>query len=185
MNNHEQLTPAELEALEALKQPVQPDIHLEERIVDALKKEKLIRRGSNWKSWVLRIAASLALIATGILIGKTIYSPMETESQFNYMLVLYEDSRFAPSSPEEMFTAYSKWMTGIQEQGITIDGQEMKPSSLLLEPDGKQVISDPERRVGGYFVISADSMDQAIEIARDSPHLKYGGSIEVKEFMIR
>lgn len=185
MNNQEQLTPAEKEAFEALRQPVQPDIQLEDRVVNALKKEELIRAGSGWKQWALRIAASIALLAAGIIIGKITYSPMETTSQFNYMLVLYEDSRFTPSDPEEMFTEYSKWMTGIQEQGVTIDGQEMKPTSLFLEPDGSQVTTENERRVGGYFVINAISLDQAIKIAKNSPHLKYGGSIEVKEFMIR
>ncbi|UII32035.1 hypothetical protein LVD17_27505 [Fulvivirga ulvae] len=185
MNNHEQLTPAEQEAFEALKQPVQPDIQLEDRVVNALKKEKLISTNSVWKGWTLKIAASITLLAAGIIIGKIIYSPMETQSQFNYMLVLYEDNRFTPSDPEEMFMEYSKWMTGIQEQGVTIDGQEMKPSSLFLEPDGSQVTTDSKRRVGGYFVINAGSLDQAMKIARDSPHLKYGGSIEVKEFMIR
>ncbi|MBL6445077.1 hypothetical protein JMN32_02080 [Fulvivirga sp. 29W222] len=185
MNNHEQLTPAEKEAFEALRQPVQPDIHLEERIVKRLKDENLISKTPAWKDWGLKIAASIALIAVGIIIGKIIYPPMETQSQFNYMLVLYEDGRFTPSSPEEMFTEYSKWMEGIQEQGVTIGGQEMKPSSLFLEPDGTQVSDDNVRRVGGYFVINAGSLDQAMKIAQDSPHLKYGGSIEVKEFMIR
>lgn len=185
MNNHDELSPMEREVFERLRQPVQPDIQLEERVVNRLKQEGLIRKNREWVSWVLKIAASVALLAAGIFIGKIIYRPMEAQSQFNYMLVLYEDGRFKPSNPEEMFAEYSIWMTGIEEQGVTIDGQEMKSTSLFLESDGSHEAADNERRVGGYFVIKANSMDQALKIARDSPHLKYGGSIEVKEFMIR
>ncbi len=35
--------------------------------------------------------------------------------------------------------------------------------------------------IGGIFTIDADSYDEAVEISKDCPHLKYGGWIEVRE----
>ena len=35
--------------------------------------------------------------------------------------------------------------------------------------------------VGGYFLIEAVDYDEAVQICRSCPHLKYGGRIELRE----
>jgi hypothetical protein len=35
--------------------------------------------------------------------------------------------------------------------------------------------------IGGLFAIKADDYEKAVEIARECPHLKYGGRIELRE----
>lgn len=187
MNSHEELTPQEQAVLQQLQQPVQPDNTLEEITVQRLKNENLLNtKKINYMIWSMGIAASLLLLVAGVFIGKMIFSKSASEiPSFNYMLVLYEDARFNPEEPEAMFNEYSAWMQNIEQQGITIDGQEMKPSSVLIEQNGIVQSSDAEKKVGGYFVLNASSMEEVVAIAKNSPHLKYGGTIEVKEFMIR
>jgi hypothetical protein len=34
--------------------------------------------------------------------------------------------------------------------------------------------------LAGYFIIGAASLEEARSIARDCPHLKYGGSVEIR-----
>ena len=33
----------------------------------------------------------------------------------------------------------------------------------------------------GYFLIQAESYEEAVRVARQSPHIAYGGTIEVRE----
>jgi hypothetical protein len=49
-----------------------------------------------------------------------------------------------------------------------------------LDPSGKLTLSEPDEHVSGYFVVRAQDYDAAVVIARASPHLKYGGTIEVR-----
>ncbi len=179
MTNEHELSEQEKGLYEKLK-GIKPPIGMEEETISKLKSEGLIQ-SQNKIIWVYRIAASLAFF----VLGYTVYPYLNRNDNptYNYMLVLYEDSNFNPESPEVMFNEYSNWMQSIYQNGMAIDGQEMKPSSMLL--DGIEVRNNLTKTVGGYFVLRASSQEEAIEVARSSPHLKYGGTIEVKEFMLR
>jgi hypothetical protein len=41
--------------------------------------------------------------------------------------------------------------------------------------------SETKEVLGGYYIVSADSYERAIDLARDCPHFDYGGAIEVRE----
>ena len=45
--------------------------------------------------------------------------------------------------------------------------------------------SETKELLGGYFIIEADSYEQAIERSRDCPHLEYDGTIEIREVEVR
>ena len=52
----------------------------------------------------------------------------------------------------------------------------------LSGPDGTMSTVDPGNApvIGGFFLIRADNVDTALETAHASPHLKYGGTIELR-----
>ncbi|ELR70851.1 hypothetical protein C900_03286 [Fulvivirga imtechensis AK7] len=185
MNNHEELTDREKELFQELHQPVEIHPGVEERLVQKLKNTGLIKdTKSKLMNWTIGIAAAVALLATGAFMGRYLINVApNAEPSYNYMLVLYEDEAFSVGDPEALFNEYSAWMQQVYQKGITIDGQEMKPVSVIIEAEGQN--HQPDKKVGGYFVLKASSLDEVIAIAKDSPHLKYGGTIEVKEFMIR
>jgi hypothetical protein len=41
--------------------------------------------------------------------------------------------------------------------------------------------SEAKEVLGGYFLITAASYDEAVRRAGDCPHLEYGGTIEVRQ----
>ncbi len=41
--------------------------------------------------------------------------------------------------------------------------------------------SETKEVLGGFFLISAESYDDAIQICRDCPHLRFGGTIELRQ----
>ena len=63
-------------------------------------------------------------------------------------------------------------------------------AELVLRRDGDGIVvtsPGPEdatpraERLSGYFVVRAADIEQAIAIARASPHLRHGGTIELRE----
>jgi hypothetical protein len=41
--------------------------------------------------------------------------------------------------------------------------------------------SETKEVLGGYFVVTAENYDAAVDLTRDCPHLDYCGTIEVRE----
>jgi hypothetical protein len=44
----------------------------------------------------------------------------------------------------------------------------------------KTNLPDDVDGIGGYFIIRARNMDEAMKIATECPHLKYGGKIDIR-----
>ena len=110
----------------------------------------------------------------------------------NYMLFLHEDQgQFAERSQDEMMRIiqeYSAWAAKMREANRLAGGEKLtEDSGKVLRPKaGKIVVTDgpyaeSKEIVGGYFAITAKDYAEACEIAKECPHLKYGGRIEVRE----
>ena len=105
-----------------------------------------------------------------------------------FVLFLRDDGRWNPQamSPGEMqaiIKRYSEWRAKTTPAlGHKLhDGQ----GRVMRKNDGALKVSDgpfAEARevMGGLFVIEADSYDEAIEIAKDCPHLDFG-TIEIRQ----
>jgi len=84
---------------------------------------------------------------------------------------------------QEMYAKFQTWMSTFQENIVDMGGK--------LEGDGKIVSSEgvtdgpfveSKEVIGGYMIIAADSMEEALEVARQSPGVAMpGSSIEIRE----
>lgn len=189
MTERDELTPEERAAFEALAREKQPPAYLEDQVVAALQRENLIRKTTTMNVYVryaLGIAASVLLFFTGNLVGRQSGGEAEINPLNGYMMILKEDARFQPGDPQAMFEEYSSWMEGLYSKGIKINGQELRPDALNVSQAAVEPLSpDAESRVTGYFLIEAQSEAEALAVVKDNPHLKYGGTIELKAFMNR
>ena len=66
-----------------------------------------------------------------------------------------------------------------QAHGRARQGDARQGTAHVRVTDGPY--SETKEILGGYYVIEADSYDQAMDLARDCPQLEYGGTIEVRE----
>lgn len=97
---------------------------------------------------------------------------------------------FKPS-PEQMQERMN-WLGGIAAQNKLADkGNTLLPipgSAKTVKPDNI-VIDGPfteiKEFISGYVVVKADTIDEAIEMAKENPIFKIGGSIEVREVLKR
>lgn len=90
-------------------------------------------------------------------------------------------------SPEEMQQHMQRWMVWIDK----LRKAETFKAGDPLEPGGKvvggasRVITDgpfaeSKEVVGGYLLITAKSLEDAVEIAKGCPIFAHGGSVEVR-----
>ena len=86
-----------------------------------------------------------------------------------------------PASEEEgmqHMKKYRAWLAALGEAAVS-------PANPLahthtVNPDGT-VVEGGKSSMSGYTIVAADSLDDAIAIARDCPFLDVGGSLEVSE----
>lgn len=106
-----------------------------------------------------------------------------------FMLLLRGEGEFPVHSPEEMqkvLENYLAWADKLRKEGRYRGGEELKDGGRVLSvKNGRVTIDGPytetKEIVGGYFSYDATNLDEATEIARGCPHLRYGGSVEIRE----
>jgi len=110
----------------------------------------------------------------------------------NYILVLHEQpadfSQMSPDAIQAVIAEYVAWSQKIEAAGKYVGDQKLKDDGgkRLSGFNGDFRVTDgpyaeAKEVIGGFFTISADSYDEAVDISKDCPHLKYGGRIELRE----
>ena len=88
----------------------------------------------------------------------------------------------SPAQMQDMYAAFNAWKEKFKERILDMGGK--------LTPAGKVVTTagatdgpfvEVKEIVGGFMFVSADSIEQAMEIAREMPMLMPGSSIEIRE----
>jgi len=166
-----------------------PPNNLEENIVMELRNRNLISRASDSRA-LTRLAAAFLILVLGGTVGYFLGSddrptaPVEKNPRF--VLLLHEIPDPAEDT-EAMVSEYGRWARSIHSEGRFINGEKLKLSGRILarssgEPE-TSVWAFPEESeiLSGFFIIEAANYEEAAEIAAQCPHLKYGGTIELRE----
>ena len=109
-----------------------------------------------------------------------------------YVLLLHDaPDAYTSLSPEQMqqvIQKYVAWGDKLRKAGVLEGGQKLadEPGRIMRARNGQVRVTDgpySETNVvlGGYYIVSTDSYERAIDLARDCPHFDYGGAIEVRE----
>ena len=88
-----------------------------------------------------------------------------------------------PSSPEEgkqHFEKYKAWLASLGDSAIS-PANPLKNTNTV-NPDGS-VTAGSTTTMSGYTIVEADSIDDALAMAKACPFLDIGGSLEVSELM--
>lgn len=161
------------------------------------------RPGPTARAWMLRIAASLVLFLAGWGAGRS----ASTDPGPTHVLLLWEDETFTPeATPGAHAQAYVAWLQRVAEAGTEISGHELARPRIYAMPtptDGGNPVrqslpqdsarrgsGEPagrvrEARIGGFFLVRAESLQDAAGIAESSPHRRNGGWVEVAEIVER
>lgn len=103
-------------------------------------------------------------------------------------LLIFRSPQAGPDpTPEEMQQIFGKWMAwmkGMKAKGQYVGGDRLDESGKVLRPRGSSVTDGPyaeaKETVGGYIIVSADTLAQAAEIAKGCPGLEGETIVEVR-----
>src|SRR5258707_6952707 len=94
------------------------------------------------------------------------------------------------NSPEVMQTSMQEWFAWIdklKKEGRYEVGEPLEPSGKGVNGPKKLVTDGPfaegKELIGGFFIVKAKNIDEAVAIAKDSPDLKHNGRVEVRPIM--
>jgi hypothetical protein len=105
-------------------------------------------------------------------------------------MLIFQGGMSPDKSPELMQAQMGKWMAWIDKlnnAGKYIAGEPLLPGGKLITGKKKTVTDGPytegKEVVGGFFLINAEDMNEAVKICDDYPDYQYGGSIQVRQVM--
>jgi hypothetical protein len=109
----------------------------------------------------------------------------------DFMFIFRGGSDASDLSPEDMQNHMQKWYEWIEElkaQNIYVSGEPLTPAGKTISGKKALVTDGPfaesKELVGGYFIIKAKSLDEAVEIAKSGyPDFIFDGAVEVREVM--
>ncbi len=160
----------------SLAKSVSPPHDLEDRVVAALRGRRLIYERPFMRWWIAAVAA-IILFAAGFFLGRQPGDP-----KFTFVLLLHEGQGWreaaSPSEEAQRVTEYKAWAGRLRASGLRIDGTELGGQVNTLPENASAAASD---KVGGFFAIHADNLEDAKAIARTCPHLSHGGQIEIRK----
>jgi hypothetical protein len=109
-----------------------------------------------------------------------------------YMLLIYgnEGQQLSDAERGQMFQEYGTYTQGLRDSGAFVGGDPLQPTSdatTVRVRNGEQLVTDgpfaeTKEQLGGYYIVEATSLDEAIEHAAKIPGARYG-SIEVRPVM--
>lgn len=103
-----------------------------------------------------------------------------------YMLLFrgYEwDKNLSPEELQKVMGDFMGWFERLKAQGKCKAGQPLEREGKVIS--AKKGISDgpfaeSKEAVGGYFLLTVPTFDEAVAIAKECPTLKYGCVLEVR-----
>lgn len=112
-----------------------------------------------------------------------------------YLLMIYEDEKISQGmSPAEQGAFFNEYMTFSKEvaaSGAMKGGDALEPVAKAVTVrvrEGKTLRTDgpfaeTKEQLGGYYLIEAKTLDEAVAIAAKIPSARHG-SIEVRPVMV-
>lgn len=137
------------------------------------------------QSMLLRVAAGFALFLLGAAGGYLVRAPASPPSAVSpgtsTFLLLVRGEEQAPVAGDSLVREYSAWAESLASAGRLVGANKLtdEPGHWIANSAAGE--SRTRSDVSGYFLVSATSYDEAIEIAQTSPHIRYGGTFEIRE----
>ncbi len=180
---------------------------LRQSTLEAARRRGLVRGGSMTGRgfWIAAAAAAAVALVVGYGLGarqagRGGETMTQTQSEATapageaaaapkYVLFLFEDASYETPAENEIAARvgeYSDWARSLAERGRYVTGEELATGGRFLRVESGAVAASELQRdanrggLTGYFVIGAANLDEALEVARTCPHLKYHGSVEVR-----
>jgi hypothetical protein len=112
---------------------------------------------------------------------------MTTKTTTSEYLLLFRGTHWPKDlSPEEIQNAIAKftsWFERLKSAGKVKSGRPLEHRGKIVT-DRNTVVDGPfsesKEAIAGFFIIQADSLEEAVQMAKDCPSLGHGQTVEVR-----
>jgi hypothetical protein len=113
-----------------------------------------------------------------------------------YLLLIYHSEaglgKMTPADTADLYREYGQLRDELAGKGKFLGGSQLMPTTVATTVrvrDGKRVVTDgpfaeTKEQLGGYFLVRASDLDEAIAIAARIPSAR-NGTIEVRPLAVR
>lgn len=106
-------------------------------------------------------------------------------------MLIFQGGEKTDQSPEQMQANMGKWMVWIDKLAKKeqyVSGEPLLPGGKLVSGVGGKTITDGpytegKEVVGGFFIIKANDINEAVTISKDCPDYELGGTVQVRQVM--
>ena len=114
---------------------------------------------------------------------------MSTPTTKSEYLLLFRgtewDKGLSPEEIQKVMGQFMGWFDRLSQEGVLKAGQPLAQEGKVVSGNAGKTVSDgpfaeSKEAIGGYFLLNAASLEQAVQIARECPTLKYGCTVEVR-----
>jgi hypothetical protein len=111
------------------------------------------------------------------------------------MCLIYDDETTWETLPENernaVYTEYVTFTESVRESGNLVSADQLQPTSTATTVrirNGETLVTDgpfaeTKEQLGGYYLIEAKDVDEALKIAERIPSARYGG-VEVRPVVV-
>lgn len=98
-----------------------------------------------------------------------------------------DPSHLSPEAQQAHMGKWFAWVEKLRKEQRYVAGEALLPGGKTIKGLKKAVTDGPfaesKEIVGGFFVLNAKNLDEAVLIAKDCPDYELGGVVEVREVM--
>ncbi|MBV9129801.1 MAG: hypothetical protein JO298_05370, partial [Verrucomicrobia bacterium] len=114
---------------------------------------------------------------------------MNTQTTTSEYMLLFRGTHWDKSlSPEELQNVmgqWAEWLDRLNQQGKIKSANPLLDEGKIVSWKKSQTVADgpfaeSKEAIGGYFLLQKSDLDEALEIAKRCPALKYGVTVEVR-----
>ncbi|MBC7874532.1 MAG: hypothetical protein H7Y01_11075 [Ferruginibacter sp.] len=106
-------------------------------------------------------------------------------------MLIFQGGEKDGGSPEQMQAHMGKWMAWIDQLAKSeqyVSGEPLLPGGKLISgAQGKNVTDGPytegKEVIGGYFIINAKDINEAVALSKNCPDFELGGTVQVRQVM--
>ena len=116
-------------------------------------------------------------------------TPPDSPAAMPYLLI-FRDANAAnykslsPEQRQQLLQQWNDWYAGLAAAGKLVDGKPLEPEGRVVSARGERIIDGPfveaKEAVGGYFLLTVGSLEEATEIAKGCPSLRMGLGLTVE-----
>lgn len=107
--------------------------------------------------------------------------------KYMFIFIGGDPSHLSPDAQQAHMQKWFTWVEKLRQEKKYVAGEALLPGGKTIRGSKKTVTDGPyaegKEIVGGFFVVEAKDLNQAVEMAKACPDYELGGIVEVREVM--